>query len=195
MDIIIRDKKVKGIPLLEVFAADRIAQSPVLFFVHEFGVGKENHLDLGYRYAKKGYIVVLFDAHLHGELETPEFRQLNGVAKLEKLPELWTGTGEYLWTLVRYYKEHPETRESRTGLMGISMGGFAIFNYLSRKARDKIDAAVCLNSSPSWRSSFERVNAKHPGKGIHYTEADLKIIEDIQPSNERFRLGVLFVHR
>ena len=183
MEIIIRDKNTAGIPLLEVFLADRAAELPILFLVHEFSASKETYLKLGYQFAKQGYFVVTFDAHLHGELETPEFRKLNFTAKLEKLFELWTGTSQYISTLVRYYKKQPPTRIRRIGLIGVSMGGFAIFHYLSQQSKDKVDVAICLNSSPSWLNIFKMMNREHPGMDRHFTEEFLRIVMQIQPSN------------
>lgn len=179
---------MQGIPLFELCREGRVSELPILLVLHGFSGSKETHLDLGNRLARQGYCVVVFDAHLHGELEPPAFRESDRVSKLGKTLEMWVETSRMTATLVRYYSAQPQTPRRRIGLMGISMGGCVICHYLAHQATGPVDAAVCLIASPSWSHLFEQSNAKYAGMDRYFTADYLRRVQDMQPTNflERF---------
>jgi alpha-beta hydrolase superfamily lysophospholipase len=179
--MIIRDTAVSSIPVLEMRLDTSPNNSPVLIILHGFNGNKEKELPTGYRFAKCGYTVVLFDAHLHGESETQAFRESERIAQLGKTLEIWTATCQRTMALIEQYRRQDSHR--RIGLLGKSMGGFVVFQYLSKKTKPKIEAVVCLVSSPSWVSLFEMSNARYPGMTRYFNEAYLAEARATQPIN------------
>lgn len=187
MQITIRERAVSGMLILEMRPDNNLNNSPVLFILHGFGGAKEKELPTGYRFARHGYKVILFDAHLHGELETRAFRESERIARLGKTLEIWTKTCDSTVELVKHYRKQDPSR--RIGLLGKSMGGFVVFQYLSRRSKPKIDAAVCLISTPAWASLFEMSNDRYPGMKRYFDKKLLTESRNAQPSNflEHFR--------
>jgi alpha-beta hydrolase superfamily lysophospholipase len=181
MHMIIRDTVVNSIPVLEMRPDTSPNDSPVLVILHGFNGTKEKELPTGYRFAKRGYTVVLFDAHLHGESETHAFSEHERIAQLGKTLEIWTVTCQRTMALIEQYRRQDSHR--RIGLLGKSMGGFVVFQYLSKKPKPTIDAAVCLISTPSWVSLFEMSNARYPGMTCYFSEDYLAEARAAQPIN------------
>jgi len=140
MQIVVENKRVGHIPVLEFYNPEATGKLPMILIFHGFNGSKEHHIADGYQLARQGYYAVSLDAHLHGELGERPFVPSNVV------PRMWEviqETADFINPLIDHYCASPPADASRVGLMGISMGGAIIFEYLPHR-RAEIKTAVCL---------------------------------------------------
>lgn len=183
MEIMIRDRTVQNIPLLELSSRNDIHKKPVLFILHGYLGRKESSLEIGYRFVKKHYLVVLPDAYLHGDLETAEFRNSDSLEKASRMLEIMQNTTDFISAILREYQNEGFTDIRGTGLLGFSMGGNIVYNYLSRGENSNIKAAVCVVSTVAWKSAFDRYRKQTPGADKYLTEEIMDATERTQPLN------------
>lgn len=183
MEIVIRDRTVQNIPLLELSSKNEIYKKPILFILHGYLGRKESGLEIGYRFAKKHSLVILFDAYLHGELETAEFRNSDLLEKASRMLEIMQKTTDSISTILTEYENEGFADITRTGLLGFSMGGNIVYNYLSRGENSNINAAVCFISTPAWKNAFDRYRKQTPGADKYLTQEIMDTVERTQPSN------------
>lgn len=183
MEVMIRDRAVQNIPLLELSSKNDIHKKSVLFILHVYLGRKESCLEIGYRFAKKHFLVILFDAHLHGELETAEFRNSDSLEKASRFLEVMQKTTDSISAISTEYENEGFADIRRTGLLGFSMGGNIVYNYLSRGENSNIKAAVCFVSTVAWKSAFDRYRKQTPGADKYLTEEIMDATERTQPLN------------
>ena len=68
MAIVVKEEKIKEVPVLFVSKEDSQAKS-VIFLFHKLLNNKEQGLPLAYELAKEDYLVILLDMHGHGQRE------------------------------------------------------------------------------------------------------------------------------
>jgi hypothetical protein len=67
--VVIEDRKVCGIPVLDVYETDINGKRPIVIMLHRGNGRKEENIERAYEYVKTGFFVTLFDAYGHGELK------------------------------------------------------------------------------------------------------------------------------
>ncbi len=183
MEVMIRDRVIQSIPLLELSSKNDIHKRPVLFILHYYLGRKESCLEIGYRFAKKDYLVILFDAYLHGELETAKFKNSDSLEKAGRFLQIMQKTTDSISAILTEYQNEGLADVRTTGLLGLSMGGNIVYDYLSRGENSHIKAAVCLVSSPTWKGAFERYRKQTPGAEKYLTQEIMDATGRTQPSN------------
>jgi dienelactone hydrolase len=153
--VIIEERQPGGLPVLEIYNPDMAGNPPIVIVLHGFNSSKERNMSDSYRLVKKGFYVVAMDAWRHGDLMDEAFAQLS---RMERNGDFWNiviKTTPMLKNLVDYYATYKKADGSRIGLLGRSMGGMVIYDYLTTSRSSKIKSAVVLVSTPAW-ASFER---------------------------------------
>lgn len=181
MKVIINNFYVNKIPILEISPKKSIDKKALIIIIHGFTGKKENNLYLAYRFARIGYIVVVFDAYLHGELKNSQFESYTRIERISKIPIIITESCLMLSEIIKNYTESMKT--IMIGLVGISMGGFIAFQYLSRKNRYNISMVVSLISTPHWLTPFEKTLETDLTSKRYLTQELLDEIDSIQASN------------
>jgi dienelactone hydrolase len=142
MDIIIRQKNIYDISVLEMFKPDD-TKKPMIILYHGYLGHKEFILTQAYNLARMDFFVVIPDAYDHGE------RNLSG-NPADFFQTLSNTTGE-VNKIIENYNGSEEADIERVGLAGFSMGGCLIFNYLTQEDI-RIKAAVTVIGTPDWVS-------------------------------------------
>jgi dienelactone hydrolase len=182
MEIIVRNKRIDDIPLLEVFRRDHNSKKPMIILYHGYLGRKESVLLQAYLFATNGFFVVVPDAYGHGERSSGQIVNLftsitESVSEINKM--------------IDHYRDSREADYTRVGLAGYSMGGCITFSYLTLKDK-RIKAAVPVISTPDWVSIIENLRtgellAEFKAQGIikHESEVEeyLKVAKEIQPIN------------
>lgn len=183
MKVIIENKHISNIPTLEMYNNDISVKKPLVFIMHGLGSAKERNLEYGYKLVQQGFFVVSFDAYMHGEQETEEFKNKNYFEKFLKVFDVVMETTKYIDILIENYKNDSRIDTNRIGLVGVSMGGFIIYNYLANNKRNNIKAAVPIISSPYWSNTSREFANKNPDASKYFDEEDLEYIKSIEPIN------------
>ncbi|NBD36608.1 MAG: hypothetical protein GVY30_11505, partial [Chloroflexi bacterium] len=159
MNLQLETLTIQGIPTLTI-SPEGAKACPVIFFVSGYGGTKESALSLGYRLAQRGFVVISFDAWLHGERYHP---RLDHAADPEHggiyPPEVGLDTGFAFFeviqrcladvkTLLAYYADDPRLDLERCGVTGLSMGGYASFLIFANLPQ--MQAAVPMIGIPSF---------------------------------------------
>ncbi|SHK45972.1 alpha/beta hydrolase family protein [Paramaledivibacter caminithermalis] len=183
MKVIIESKKNSNIPTLEIYSENTFEKRPLVFIMHGLGSSKERNVEYGYRLVQQGFFAVSFDAYMHGEQGTEEFKKLGYMEKFMRVFDVVEETTKYIDTMIEAYKDDKRIDADRIGLVGISMGGFIIYNYLANNKRDNIKAAVPIISCPYWSSNAKEFVKKNPEGRKYIHKEDYEYIESIEPIN------------
>lgn len=120
MDIIISDRLIANTPVLWFRPADGSASlRPLIVLFHRFMASRELDANLGYMLAKAGYSVVCPQAALHGVKDDVTLRAASFWQILQHTPD-------ELPVLIAACQQDNTGDISRLGLLGTSMGGFAV---------------------------------------------------------------------
>lgn len=159
MNLQLETLTIQEIPTLTI-SPEGATNCPVIFFISGYGGSKESALSLGYRLAQRGFVVISFDAWLHGERYDP---RLDHAADPEHggiyPPEMGMDTGFAFFevihrcladvkTLMAYYANDPRLDLERCGVTGLSMGGYASFLIFANLPQ--MQAAVPMIGIPSF---------------------------------------------
>lgn len=181
MWIIIEEQTINEIPVLNVYNPNSMEKLPIIMILHGFSGCKESNLQDAYRFAKEGYYVVSFDAFRHGELMDDEFKRLS---KLERSRDFWNitlKTTQIINPLIDSYQANEKADYRRVGLLGRSMGGVIIYNYLTGNRHPNLKAAVPMIATPSWVSLEREYFKINEAARQYYNEAESKRIAEIEP--------------
>lgn len=184
MNIVNKKKKISAIPVLEVYDAGSSVKKPLVIILHGFLGQKEENLEFANNLANNGFFVVLPDAFLHGEQKNNEYEQVSMFKKIGKIDEIFLNTTEYITSIIDHYKESAADT-GRIGLVGISMGGCVIYNYLARYNNQSIKAAVPIIATPYWYNHLtqDAIETEMPEATKYISEDLLQRISIIEPSN------------
>lgn len=159
--MIVKEENWSNIPLLHI--VDETMENsniPTVIFLHGFTSAKEHNLHYAYNIAKKGYRVLLPDAHLHGSRD-------EGLDEVQLSLRFWEIVLTSIEEMDVLYKELRERGVSKIGMGGTSMGGITTLGCLT--AYPWIDVATVMMGAPGYvelakaqMSQFERRGFKLP---------------------------------
>lgn len=181
MRIIVEDKQVKNIPVLDVYNLDLKEKLPIIFMLHGLTGYKETGLKNAYKFARQGFYVVLFDAYRHGELADEEFKKLNYYEKTLETTDIILETTKYLNALINYYSFIENADINRCGLIGFSMGGCIVYNFLADKNNPKVKAAIPVIGSPMSGKPLRELLESSPDTINYIDEAKVAYAERKAP--------------
>lgn len=181
MKVVIEDRKVCGIPVLDIYETNA-AKRPIVIMLHRGGGRKEENIEIAYEYAKKEFYVTLFDAYGHGELRDDNSQ--SGEMTIEKALKWYLETSMYLNIIINSYGECVYADFSRIGLIGVSMGACTIYYNILKERNPNVKAAVSIIGSPSWVSFVRRDLSSLPVEGLKYSEEDISEMERYVKQNE-----------
>lgn len=126
MDIVISDRLIANTPVLWFRPADgSVSRRPLIVLFHRFMASRELDANLGYMLAKAGYSVVCPQAALHGVKDDATLRAASFWQILQH-------TLDELPVLIAACQQDNLGDISRLGLLGTSMGGFAVLGAMAR---------------------------------------------------------------
>ncbi|MCG3089647.1 prolyl oligopeptidase family serine peptidase [Sporosarcina cyprini] len=157
----IKEEAWGGIPLLHIEEeANEGQQKPAIIFLHGFTSAKEHNLHYAFNMAKKGFQVLLPEAHLHGVRSEP----LDEVQLSLRFWEIVLTSIEEMKIL---HEELLARGVDRIGVGGTSMGGITTLGCLA--VYEWIDVAAVMMGAPGFvelakaqMSEFERRGFKLP---------------------------------
>lgn len=175
------------IPVMLCYPKDA-EKLPLVFFFHGFSVDKFNNLAEGIRIAQQGYFTVVPDARYHGERKIDNFYEHFTPDKfVSSFFNTVKETSEDISRMIDYFSNDRRVDIKRTGLTGISMGGFITF--MAGTLDKRIKALAPVVGSPDWEMLLESERASI------ITEETREIIMKYSPSlnYERFKPSALYV--
>ncbi len=141
-----------------IISGDLLDPAPLVFFVHGFASDKRQGIPMGVELARKGFICVSIDTILRGERVGQDFDPAAGPDFEAVYPE-GTGldgfitmlkmvrqTGLDIQVLIDYFKTDIRIDQDNIGVVGYSMGGWAVF-YTSA-FNPNLKAAVSIAGIP-----------------------------------------------
>lgn len=178
MNIVIRHKIIEGIPLLELAPVDG-QKHPLVLMLHGYANRKDFMMNQAYFLASQGFMVAVPDAWGHGE------RAQGGICNFF---EAVLKTADEIDVLLDHYGNVPAADAERAGVVGYSMGGCIVYEYVCRPGR-RIKAASAVIGTPDWASlmaapATAELFLQH---GIIACPADMQgfvgLAEKVQPMN------------
>ncbi|MFW5711380.1 MAG: prolyl oligopeptidase family serine peptidase [Spirochaetota bacterium] len=186
--------KINSIPVLELYPAlpagkaedgsqlSRPPQSlPLVFIFHGFDSCKERKLQHAYIMAQRGFFVVMPDAVRHGEREDSTFAALTYSEKAEFLFDIVTETAGELDSLIQHYSQSSVVDSSRSAVVGTSMGGMILYQYLARPGHEGITAGVSIISTPNFGSIIDNSLEQNPDFYNAYSQTKIDRVKASQP--------------
>lgn len=113
---------------------------PIVIIQHGLTGKKEEMLEFGKEFARRGYYVIIPDAYGHGE---------SGEQEPLSVIEMAIKTGESFDIILKNYDGHELADNSRLGITGMSMGGFSAF-YYAVNGKYKTTVLGSMYSTPDW---------------------------------------------
>lgn len=176
-------KQISGIPVLELYSEHAQEKRPLVIMMHGLTARKENVLPYAYFVAKEGYHTILFDASEHGELETTQFRCYSNVQKKSHMYTIIFTSSKNIDTIIEAFADEQSVDHNRVGLIGFSMGGMMVYDYICQIRSPHVKAAVPIIATPAWGKSMRRNLAGDPEYVKHLDEEKILQIDSRQPSN------------
>ncbi len=178
----LRNTTVKSIPVIELYRQD-IGHSrlPMVMIYHGFESSKERKLQHAYIAASKGFFVVLPDAVRHGEREDTAFAALSYEQKAGFLFDIVSETALEIDKLLDHYSQQSLVDIGRCGLMGSSMGGMLIYEYLARFGHERLKTAGIIISSPDFGSIIDNSAEQNPEFYQSYSKHEAERVKAEQP--------------
>lgn len=172
--IIIENKKVAEIPVLEIYPEGAAnTPLPLVFFYHGWTNCKEAALVHGYEIAKRGIRVVMPDAMYHGERK-------DDLATKEHVAEFWQIVLQSIKefpSLQAAYIESGKAIAEHVGVSGLSMGGITTCGLLT--VYKEIKSAVCLMGTPKMTEFAELTVEGAKSRGLLLPEGIEQIFSEI----------------
>jgi len=188
LEIRLRNTIINSIPVLELYRENmEHSHRPVLIIFHGFNSSKERKLQQAYMAAAKGLFVVLPDAVRHGEREDTAFAALSYEQKTEFLFDIVEETAGELNTLLNHYRQQSFMDVASCGLIGSSMGGMIIYEYVSRFGIERLRACSVIISSPDFGSIIDH-NLEKASTPNLLSQSEIQRIKAKQPLPSILRL-------
>jgi len=149
MPVIVENINIGGVPTLLVYKENE-RKLPVVFFVHGLMSKKEKDLNIGYELACRGIACVLIDARQHGERLSSELANAKDELVANLFFDIVLDTAEDVSQVITHYSMDDRVNTERSGMAGISMGGFITYYVLTKDRRVK--AAAPIIATPDWKS-------------------------------------------
>jgi uncharacterized protein len=181
MKIVIEEKKIHGIPTLNLYNSEDNFRKPAVILLHGLNGSKENYLSEAYKFAKDGFYAISFDAFNHGEIISDEFEKLNFWEKASYLPSIILETTSYLDKIILECRNNDFIDFQNISLIGFSMGGSSIYNYLCNNKNQDVKAAVSICTSPVWSNMFKSYKNMHADISKHFNKLNIDDLEEIEP--------------
>jgi dienelactone hydrolase len=164
MQILIDQRRIRDIPVLELYQPAPSEKLPVILILHGFTGRKEDSFALGYQLARAGYYAVSIDLHLHGELGEQPFA---AARVTPRLGEVQARSAEFVRALIDEYAVSPVADGRRVGLLGFSLGGAVIYAYLPDRSPAVKAAAAFVAGMPAFLSTtFRKAKDLYPEFGV-----------------------------
>lgn len=159
--MIIKEENWSNIPLMNIVdERNENSNIPAVIFLHGFTSAKEHNLHYAYNIAKKGFRVLLPEAHLHGSRD-------EGLDEVQLSLRFWEIVLTSIEEMAVLHNELRERGVSKIGMGGTSMGGITTLGCLT--AYPWIDVATVMMGAPGYvelakaqMSQFERRGFKLP---------------------------------
>jgi alpha-beta hydrolase superfamily lysophospholipase len=151
--------------------------------MHGLAARKENVLPYAYYVATEGYYTILFDAHDHGELETARFKNYSDLEKMAHMFTVIFKSSKKINTIINALAKIRSVAHNNVGLIGFSMGGMIVYDYICRHRSPNVRAAVSIIATPEWGKSVRKNSARHTDYAKYFDEKKISQIENRQPSN------------
>jgi alpha-beta hydrolase superfamily lysophospholipase len=187
MRVIVEDRKIGAIPVLEVYDWDAAAPKPAVLVLHGLGGCKENNLRDAYYLVKAGFFVSLFDAYGHGEWQDGAARKLSRTERIGDLPNIIMNTAQMIADLIANLRDRQRADYNRVGLLGRSMGGMIIYAYLTGERSPSVTTAVLMATSPAWQNLYYA----DPDAPTVYDADQLSWFEENEPCRKLHKLPEL----
>jgi dienelactone hydrolase len=176
-------RRISGIPVLELYSEHAHENRPLVIMMHGLTARKENVLPYAYFVVQEGYHTVLFDAYEHGELETTRFHSYSNAQKNSHLYSIIFTSSKNIDTIIEAFADQHAVDHNRVGLIGFSMGGMMVYDYICRLRSPNVKAAVPIIATPAWQKSVRRNLAGDPEYAKYLDKEQILQIENRQPSN------------
>lgn len=191
--VIIEHDRVTGkdVPAVMLYQP-HLTHAPLVFFMHGYTGSKMGDIAYGVRLAEEGFFTVLIDARLHGERKPADFETVFGGQDAFKKTclDMVCGNVEDIRAIMDELQDDPRVDTERTGITGVSMGGFTSFMLSLQEPRVKVLAPMI--ASPTWDvlSSSEELEGD-AGFNARLREADALLhIERLLPKSLLVQNGV-----
>ncbi len=146
------------IPLI-IWAKSTLKKKPVVIFHHGYGASKEQLVGWAPPLAEAGFLVVLPDAHHHGESRDPEFGAFEA-SNRENFPREslidMAATIEKDKFIINFLKKREDVQKENIGIAGNSMGGH--ISLAAIPLYKEIKAAVIIAGAAEWETLIKETN-------------------------------------
>lgn len=170
MEVSIRHRYIKKIPVLEVVLANQKNLAlPLIVYYHGWQSRKELSLTQARKLAKKGFRVVLPDAMNHGE------RKIGPISTIPAMT-FWSSIQFNLIEfslIIRYFQKRQLIDNQWIGVGGVSMGGITTCALLTHHPEIKV--AVCMMGTPAPQAYLQQVIDRAKAMNV-YVPGDLSSI-------------------
>ncbi|MDN4606853.1 prolyl oligopeptidase family serine peptidase [Sporosarcina highlanderae] len=162
--MIVREEKWSNIPLLHI-VDETVEDSniPAVIFLHGFTSAKEHNLHYAYNIAKKGFRVLLPEAHLHGVRD-------EGLDEVQLSLRFWEIVLTSIEEMGILHKELVERGVPKIGMGGTSMGGITTLGCMT--AYPWIDTAVVMMGAPGYVELAKAQIAQFENRGFKLPISD-----------------------
>jgi len=169
MDIVIRRRETEDVCFMEVFRDDGLIRKPLVILFHGHLSHKERVLTQAYYLAQKKLFVLVPDAYMHGER--------NPFKKETDIFEVVIKSSSEADVLIDLYKNDERLDVSRFGIAGISMGGFIVYDYITKNKR-RPKAAAAIISTPDYVSVMKTREAAqyYENRGIKPDSPEMEML-------------------
>jgi dienelactone hydrolase len=183
MDFTLRHRHISGIPALELFSEQTKGKRPLVIMLHGLEATKDHVLPYGYRVAQEGFYTVFFDACEHGQRKTARFHDASAMLKKCHLYDIIFQTSHDIDVIIDAFADHPMVDINRIGLMGFSMGGMVVYDYLTRGRSSGVRAAVSVIATPKFVNRIQKDMSGDPNLAKLYDQTAISNIAAHDPSH------------
>ncbi len=140
------------IPVILCYPADA-EKAPLVLLNHGTEECGEDRLDMAVQLARRGMFTVVIDAVWHGRRADPRLQTMlhTSLYKRYYVDLLLEMAGD-MTRIIDYFADHPAADVTRTGMTGVSQGGYVTFMTMTKDPR--IKAAAPLIGSPDLEDQY-----------------------------------------